>query len=233
MTTGAMCGKNSEGVSRLSGKRLFIYGAGGLGREVLELARQTGIYEEISFLDDYCTLPTVNGAAVYTLEGIRTQGLPLHSKAVVATGEPQLLRKLIVNLEKADIPLESVVHPSVYVPDSTQIQPGVIVQDRVFLGPNIKIGKGCCIYYSTALGHDVAIGAYSHISMGCMIAGHVNIGSGTYIGAGAVIRNQVTIGKNCIIGMGSMVTKDIPDNVVAYGSPCRVVRENTDGKVFR
>ena len=60
-----------------------------------------------------------------------------------------------------------------------RVQPGVIVQDRVFLGPNVKIGKGSCIYYSTALGHDVSIGAYSHISMGCMIAGQVTIGSGT------------------------------------------------------
>lgn len=228
-----MCGKNSEGVRPLSGKRLFIYCAGGLGREVLELARQTGNYEEISFLDDHCTLPAVNGAAVCTLGELMTQGLPAYSRAVVANGEPQVLRKLIANLEDNGIPLETVVHPSVYLPDSTQVQPGVIVQDRVFLGPNVKIGKGSCIYYSTALGHDVSIGAYSHISMGCMIAGQVTIGSGTYIGAGAVIRNQVTIGKNCIIGMGSLVTRDIPDNVVAYGSPCRVVRENTDGTVFR
>ncbi len=217
----------------MSDRRLFIYGAGGLGREVLELSRQTGNYSEISFLDDYCTLPTVNGATVHTLEALMRQGLPANSRAVVATGEPQLLRKLIADLEKNGISLESVVHPSVYVPDSTQVQPGVIVQDRVFLAPNVKIGKGSCIYYSTALGHDVAIGAYSHISMGCMIAGNVTIGTGTYIGAGTVIRNQVTIGKNCIIGMGSLVTKDIPDNVVAYGSPCRIVRENTDGKVFR
>ena len=217
----------------MSGKRLFIYCAGGLGREVLGLARQTGNYKEISFLDDRCTLPAVNGATVHTLEDLITQGLPAHSSAVVATGEPQLLRKLIANLEETGIPLESVVHPSVYLPESTQVQPGVIVQDRVFLGPNVKIGKGSCIYYSTALGHDVAIGAYSHISMGCMIAGHVTIGAGTYIGAGAVIRDEVSIGKNCIIGMGSLVTRDIPDNVVAYGSPCRVVRENTDGIVFR
>ena len=71
------------------------------------------------------------------------------------------------------------------------------------------------------------------MSPGCIVSGEVTIGEDTYIGTGAVIRNQVTIGKNCIIGMGSLVTKDIPDNVVAYGSPCRIVRENTDGKVFR
>jgi galactoside O-acetyltransferase len=43
---------------------------------------------------------------------------------------------------------------------------------------------------------------------------------------GTNILHQVKIGKNSIIGAGSVVTKDIPDNVVAYGSPCRVIREN-------
>jgi acetyltransferase-like isoleucine patch superfamily enzyme len=43
---------------------------------------------------------------------------------------------------------------------------------------------------------------------------------------GTNILNQVKIGKNTIIGSGSVVTKDIPDNVVAYGSPCKVIRDN-------
>ena len=36
----------------------------------------------------------------------------------------------------------------------------------------------------------------------------------------------VTIGDNVVIGAGSIVTKDIPSNMVAYGNPCRVIREN-------
>lgn len=58
MTMAAMYGKNSEGVRRLSGKRLFIYGAGGLGRDVLRLSRRINLrsarWSEISFVDDGC-----------------------------------------------------------------------------------------------------------------------------------------------------------------------------------
>jgi acetyltransferase-like isoleucine patch superfamily enzyme len=43
---------------------------------------------------------------------------------------------------------------------------------------------------------------------------------------GTNILHQVKIGKNTIIGAGSLVTKDIPDNVVAYGSPCKIIKEN-------
>ncbi|NBH83646.1 sugar O-acetyltransferase [bacterium C-53] len=54
----------------------------------------------------------------------------------------------------------------------------------------------------------------------------VRIGNNVWIGGGAIIMPGVTIGNNVVIGAGSVVTKDIPDNMIAYGSPCRVVREN-------
>ena len=54
----------------------------------------------------------------------------------------------------------------------------------------------------------------------------VVIGNDVWIGGGAIIMPGVTIGNNVVIGAGSVVTKDIPDNVIAYGSPCRTVREN-------
>ena len=54
----------------------------------------------------------------------------------------------------------------------------------------------------------------------------VIIGDSVWIGGGAIILPGVTIGDNVVIGAGSVVTRDIPDNVVAYGNPCRVIREN-------
>ena len=53
----------------------------------------------------------------------------------------------------------------------------------------------------------------------------VNIGDNVWIGANSVILPGITIGTNTVIGAGSIVTKDIPDNVVAVGNPCRVLRD--------
>lgn len=53
----------------------------------------------------------------------------------------------------------------------------------------------------------------------------VHIGRNCWIGAGVLIMPGVTIGDNTVIGAGSVVTKDIPANVLAFGSPCRVQRE--------
>lgn len=55
----------------------------------------------------------------------------------------------------------------------------------------------------------------------------VTIGDNAWIGGGVIIMPGVTIGDNVVIGAGSVVTKDIPDNTIAYGNPCRAVRENT------
>ncbi|WP_041138249.1 sugar O-acetyltransferase [Beduini massiliensis] len=55
----------------------------------------------------------------------------------------------------------------------------------------------------------------------------VIIGDHVWIGGGAIIMPGVTIGDNVVIGAGSVVTKDIPSNKVAYGNPCRVIRDNS------
>lgn len=58
-------------------------------------------------------------------------------------------------------------------------------------------------------------------------AKEVKVGSHSWIGSDVVIMSGVTIGENCVIGAGSVVTKDIPDNSLAMGNPCTVVREIT------
>ena len=63
----------------------------------------------------------------------------------------------------------------------------------------------------------------------------IHIGRNVWIGASCIVLPGVTIGDNTVIGAGSLVTKDIPANVVAYGSPCKVVRPITeeDEKFYR
>lgn len=55
--------------------------------------------------------------------------------------------------------------------------------------------------------------------------GEIFVGSHTMFGPNVTVLPGVTIGDNSVIGVGSVVTKDIPANVVAFGTPCHVVRE--------
>lgn len=232
----AMYGKNSEGVRRLSGKRLFIYGAGGLGRDVLRLSRRINLrsarWSEISFVDDGCLKKEVNGAPVLRFDAYLAQRRE-DDAFVIATGETVVRKRLWEKLTAQGIPLETLVSPEVYLDEFDTLQDGCILTEGTILGGNNTFGLCSYVNLGCQIGHNTSLGDFSMLSPGCIVSGEVTIGEDTYIGTGAIIRNQVSIGKNCIIGMGSLVTKDIPDNVVAYGSPCRVVRENTDGIVFR
>ena len=89
----------------------------------------------------------------------------------------------------------------------------IFVGNQVMFGPNVII--------STA-SHPVDGELRAR---GLQFNKDVRIGENAWIGAGVIIVPGVSIGKNAVIGAGSVVTKDIPENVVAAGNPCRVMRE--------
>ena len=86
------------------------------------------------------------------------------------------------------------------------------IGERVMFGPNVTV---CTTGHAISPNHRMD-GMYSF---------PITIKNGAWIGANVVIMPGVTIGENSVIGAGSVVTKDIPANVVAFGSPCKVIRQ--------
>lgn len=89
----------------------------------------------------------------------------------------------------------------------------IYIGDKVMFGPNVTI---------TTANHPIEPGLRSR---GIQYNKDVYVGENAWIGAGVIILPGVHIGKNTVIGAGSVVTHDIPDNVVAVGNPCRIMRE--------
>lgn len=93
---------------------------------------------------------------------------------------------------------------------------------KVTIGDNVLIGPMCGIYTAA---HPIDAEARNK---GLEYAREIKIGNDVWIGGGVTINPGVTIGSNVVIGSGSVVTKDIPDNCVAFGNPCKVQRPITD-----
>jgi sugar O-acyltransferase (sialic acid O-acetyltransferase NeuD family) len=105
---------------------------------------------------------------------------------------------------------------SIVIGEGSQIMAGTVIQVDTIIGDH------CIINTAASVDHDCVIDSYVHIAPNTTICGGVKIGECSFIGAGSVILPYIKIGKNCIIGAGSVVTKDIPDNSLAYGNPAKL-----------
>jgi len=122
---------------------------------------------------------------------------------------------------------DKIIHSTAYISSSSLLDNGILIEPNVVISSQSKIGFGVFIKRGSLVGHHNDIGAFTDINPGVTISGKVTIGECCTIGSGTVIKDNITIGENTIIGIGSVVTKDIPANSIAYGNPCKVIKENT------
>lgn len=105
--------------------------------------------------------------------------------------------------------------------------------NRIDIGSNVLIASNVQIYtatHSTNV-HERMVENWSEGQEICRTyALPVRIEDGAWIGGGAIILPGITIGRNSVIGAGSVVTRSIPDNCVAVGNPCRVIKRIDNGE---
>lgn len=118
----------------------------------------------------------------------------------------------------------ALVHPSSVVASTVTTSPGLQLEALSVISSYAVLGFGVNISRNCSIGHHNVIGDFCSVYLGSNTAGHVEIGDRTVIGPGTTVFSKVKIGSNTVIGGGSVVTKDIPSGVLAYGNPCKVIR---------
>jgi sugar O-acyltransferase (sialic acid O-acetyltransferase NeuD family) len=120
----------------------------------------------------------------------------------------------------------NIIHKTSSISKTTTLGKGCLINSLVSVAAHTKVGNFVSLNRNSSVGHHTIIENYVTIQPGANVCGFVSIGEGTLIGVGANVIDGIKIGKNSIIGAGSVVTKDIPDNVIAYGNPCKIIRKN-------
>jgi len=213
--------------------KILVIGAGDHGKVVADIANCAG-HEVVGFLDD--SLPvgaTVQGISILgTVDEITEISTRFQVTAgVVAIGDNSIRARIVEKVEKA-IPQffwSSLIHPSATVAADVIVGAGSVVMAGVVVNPGCEIGCHCILNTHATLDHDGELECYTSLAPGSVLGGRVSVGGFTAICIGAHVIHGVQIGAQTVIGAGALVIKDIPDHVVAYGSPASIIRSRQDG----
>jgi sugar O-acyltransferase (sialic acid O-acetyltransferase NeuD family) len=223
----------------------LIFGASRQGRVVLEVLRAQAQHPILGFLDDDTAKhgalldgELVLGGRKWAAANLRG-GMPGASSedgaitgrrlaAIVAIGDNDSRVDVARWLRSLGLELINAIHPSAVVQGNVSLGAGNLVCAGAILVTGTRVEDDVVINTGAIIDHDCLLESGAQVAPGVATSGCVTIRRGAFVGVGSVLGPGVTIGERAIIGAGSLVLKDVPPGVLAYGAPCRTIRELPD-----
>jgi sugar O-acyltransferase (sialic acid O-acetyltransferase NeuD family) len=207
-------------------RNLIIWGAGGHGKVVLDIARATGLYREIIFVDDSCAasggcffdcelLPVSEG-----FEALKARG---HSCFVVAIGNNRDRERCFQEGIDRGLGPATLIHPTTVVSTSARIGDGTVVMPHVVVNAGAMIGRNCILNTGLIVEHDCHIGNHVHLGPGVVLGGGVTVEAYSLLGIGTIALPGTTIGAGAVVGAGAVILDSVPAGATSVGVPAKVL----------
>ena len=217
----------------MSNRDYIFWGASGHAKVLADLIKMQGCRLTALFDNNPdCKSPWPNIPLYYGSTGFSAwleeiKGVELPMAAVAIGGDRgqdrcQIFEKLV----SAGLVLPALIHPKAIVSSSASIDKGCQILAGSVIGSDVNLNRCVIVNTSASVDHECCLHEGVHIAPGATLCGCVDVGSYSLIGPGTVIIPHIKIGFDTIIGAGSVVTRDIPDNVVAWGTPARIIKGN-------
>ena len=200
---------------------MYLYGAGGHAKVILDILQSFGISVKGVFDDNP---PNAKLRIMKVADGIRLlgEGFPeLDAPLIISVGN-NARRAELASLIKANYGVA--IDRSAVVASTATIGVGTVVLHGAIVQADSQIGSHVLVNTAASIDHDNIIGDFAHVSPHATLCGHVEVGEGTHIGAGAVVIQKIKVGRWCTVGAGAVVLSDIPDFSTAVGNPARVIK---------
>lgn len=197
-------------------KRVVIIGAGGHGKVVADIIRQTEDQIE-GFLDDNLELSGVF-AGFPVLGTVDYYQEYMEFPFVIAIGDAAIRERIAEHLR--GVSWYTAIHPAAVVSKmGVEIGEGTVVMAGAVINAGTTVGRHCIINSGAIVEHDNVLGDYVHVSVGARLAGAVHVGKSSWIGIGASVSNNRSICAGCMVGAGAVVVKDIRQAGTYVGVP--------------
>ena len=162
--------------------QVVILGAGGYGRTVADIARQSGRYSEIHFLDDNATDARVIGKCTDYMNYISP-----NIEIYPAFGNNEGRLQWIEKIEASGGIVPTIIHNTAYVSPEAIIEHGTVVLPKAVVNTGVTVKKGCIINCGAIVEHDCVIEAGVHICLGAIVKGENHLPRCIKIEAGEVV----------------------------------------------
>ena len=165
--------------------RLIILGAGGYGRTVADLARQSGKYESVSFLDD-----NASGADVVGKCGDFPAFADGNTEMYPAFGNNRGRLNWLDKLAGAGIPTASIVHPTAYVSPTAIVESGSMILPKALVNTGCVVKRGCIVNCGAIVDHGCVLEDGVHVCLGAIVKAENRIPACMKVEASQVIENR-------------------------------------------
>ncbi len=218
-------------------ENIVLFGGGLHANVCIDIFLKEGKYHIIGIIDSKAEIGSnmfgypVIGRQENIVELTKTYNISAGFVSVGDNYARKHVRDVIISLIP-DFKFVNAIHPSVSIGRNVKLGVGIVMMAGVIVNTESVVEDFCILNTGAQLEHNCFMGEFSHLSAGSITGGKVRIGRFSAITLGVIILDRVTIGENTVVGSGAVVLKDLPDNVLAYGNPAKVIRKREPGEVF-
>ncbi|CAN7241377.1 acetyltransferase [Pseudarthrobacter oxydans] len=213
---------------------LIIIGAGGFGRETLDVVRSLNrsssspVYDLLGVVDSQ---PSEANLSRLDALGVRFLGSESDwiassrlAQYLVGVGSPKIRRQIAHRFDSAGYRAATVVHPTAVVGSNSTLSAGSVVCAGAQISTNVVIGAHAHINPNATVGHDAVLKDFVSLNPGSVVSGEVVCETEVLVGAGAVVLQGLTLGARSLVGAAACVTRSLTADTIAKGVPARPYR---------
>ncbi|MEM7160145.1 MAG: acetyltransferase [Myxococcota bacterium] len=214
---------------------VVIIGAGGFGREVLDVLHAINAQAPTFEIRGFVVEPG------FQEPGERIHGVPVlgyfdwlernagRVRALCGVGAPAVRRRMVETAASFGVEFANAVHPRATMSRWVRLGAGTIVTAGCILTNDIAVGEHVHLNLASTVGHDVVIEDTVTVSPGVHVSGNVRLAEGSFLGTGANLIEGVHVGSWSVVGAGATVIEDVPANATVVGVPARTTSVRDPG----